>query len=595
MTGGLRLAARPAAPGPRGGPRVSEIGDRAPAPGDKEPEHRYGSAEELAEDLRRHLERLPVVARPPTLAYRTARFLRRQWLGAAAAALILVSLLGGIVATAHQAQIARQRGLTAERTLGFLVELYESADPDRNAAGTLTLRDVLDAGETRLAQLADEPLAQATLMDTLGETYRKLAVVDRAAPLLREAVEIRRRHLRSPHPDLATSIGHLSLLRHDQGELEEAERLLREALDLRRRHFGASHREVAASLHTVGHALFSRSRYREAAAAVEEALAMRRRLLGDRHADVATSLHLLALIHRRQGDLDRAETLFEEALAMRREVLGQEHWRVDQHPDQPRPGASRARRLRPRRGALSASLADRAQAPGRAHLGRAHPQQPGGGAVEKRRARRGRSPPPGVARHADRAPGRGPSERRRGLPQPGPVPARPGRDRRRRGAAPESLADRSPAPRRRSSQRRSGGFEPRPRGPCRRRPAAGGGAPRAGRGRPPAVLGSGPPAARDGARGAGAAARRGRRRRGGRRAAAAGEPLDPRGERSGERPDRRHPGPPRRLSRPAGAPRRGRVPAGARASGSSPSSAARTTPRPAPRSGACGRSAATER
>jgi len=44
----------------------------------KEPERRYGSAEELSEDIRRHLEGLPVTARKDGLAYRAGRLVRRN-------------------------------------------------------------------------------------------------------------------------------------------------------------------------------------------------------------------------------------------------------------------------------------------------------------------------------------------------------------------------------------------------------------------------------------------------------------------------------------------------------------------------------------
>jgi eukaryotic-like serine/threonine-protein kinase len=44
----------------------------------KEPERRYGSAEELSEDIRRHLEGLPVTARKDGLPYRASRLFRRN-------------------------------------------------------------------------------------------------------------------------------------------------------------------------------------------------------------------------------------------------------------------------------------------------------------------------------------------------------------------------------------------------------------------------------------------------------------------------------------------------------------------------------------
>src|SRR6185503_19648048 len=64
----------------------------------KEPQRRYATAEQFAEDIRRHLEGLPVRARPDTFGYRAGKFVRRHKLGVAAAALITLTLLIGIVA-----------------------------------------------------------------------------------------------------------------------------------------------------------------------------------------------------------------------------------------------------------------------------------------------------------------------------------------------------------------------------------------------------------------------------------------------------------------------------------------------------------------
>ena len=72
----------------------------------KEPERRYAGAEQLAEDLRRHLQHMPVIARADTLGYRASSFVRRHLLGVAAAGLILIVLVAGIVMTAREARIA---------------------------------------------------------------------------------------------------------------------------------------------------------------------------------------------------------------------------------------------------------------------------------------------------------------------------------------------------------------------------------------------------------------------------------------------------------------------------------------------------------
>ena len=73
----------------------------------KEPQRRYTSAEQLAEDIRRHLQRLPVIARRDTLGYRLVTFVGRNRAGVAAAALIVLALLGGISGTTWQWQEAK--------------------------------------------------------------------------------------------------------------------------------------------------------------------------------------------------------------------------------------------------------------------------------------------------------------------------------------------------------------------------------------------------------------------------------------------------------------------------------------------------------
>jgi len=67
----------------------------------KEPQRRYASAEQLSEDLRRHLEGLPVTAHRDSTRYRAGKFIRRHKTGSAAAALVIVSLAAGVLATKH--------------------------------------------------------------------------------------------------------------------------------------------------------------------------------------------------------------------------------------------------------------------------------------------------------------------------------------------------------------------------------------------------------------------------------------------------------------------------------------------------------------
>jgi TolB-like protein/Tfp pilus assembly protein PilF len=93
----------------------------------KEPQRRYASVQELSEDLGRHLGGLPVRARGDRLTYLAGKFARRHKAAAAAAALVALTLVGGIVATARQARIAERNRAPSIAVLPF-VDLSANKD-----------------------------------------------------------------------------------------------------------------------------------------------------------------------------------------------------------------------------------------------------------------------------------------------------------------------------------------------------------------------------------------------------------------------------------------------------------------------------------
>jgi WD40 repeat protein/serine/threonine protein kinase len=69
----------------------------------KERARRYASVQALAEDVRNYLEHKPLLAGPETARYRLAKFVRRRRAGIAAASLVVLTLVGGIIGTSWQA------------------------------------------------------------------------------------------------------------------------------------------------------------------------------------------------------------------------------------------------------------------------------------------------------------------------------------------------------------------------------------------------------------------------------------------------------------------------------------------------------------
>ena len=82
---------------------------------EKDPNRRYQTALAFAEDLGRHLRSEPVAARPPSLGYRCSKFVRKHRVSMAAAALVLATVVVGVVVSVYLLFEAQKARGTAER------------------------------------------------------------------------------------------------------------------------------------------------------------------------------------------------------------------------------------------------------------------------------------------------------------------------------------------------------------------------------------------------------------------------------------------------------------------------------------------------
>jgi len=149
----------------------------------KEPQRRYASVQQFSEDIRRHLAGRPVVAREDTVGYRFSKFVVRHRAGVAAAALIILSLLAGIIATVWQARVARQQRALAERRFNDVRKLannvmFKYHDAIENLPGATPVREMLvkDALEY-LDSLSHEAGNDASLQRELAAAYEKVGLV----------------------------------------------------------------------------------------------------------------------------------------------------------------------------------------------------------------------------------------------------------------------------------------------------------------------------------------------------------------------------------------------------------------------------------
>ena len=150
----------------------------------KEPARRYSSVEQFANDVTRYLEGRPIMARRSTVAYRTGKFIRRNPVGVSAAVLLVVTLIGGVVATTREARIAATERARAERRFQDVRELANSVIFELQPAieqlpGSTKARELLvRRAVTYLDRLRSEERTDRALMHEIAAAYLRLGDVE---------------------------------------------------------------------------------------------------------------------------------------------------------------------------------------------------------------------------------------------------------------------------------------------------------------------------------------------------------------------------------------------------------------------------------
>jgi eukaryotic-like serine/threonine-protein kinase len=287
----------------------------------KEPARRYGSALELDEDIRHHLEGLPVAARGAAFAYRASKFVRRHRAAVAAGVLTAASLVAGLVGVAWQARVAqverdraRLEADKAERVSAVLQQMLRAPDPSIGSR-EITVAQVLNEASRRASiELKDQPEVRGSVRAAIGNTFYSLGLYDRAAEELEEALAVARQSYGDHHLDTVHAQVSLAHVRMEQGQLDESEREYRAALvTLDALGIGEAD-DRAAAINGLGMIAARRGQTDVAVAHYREALAMRRRLHGDNAMSVAEVMNNLAVQAQGRADLAEAESLYRDVL-----------------------------------------------------------------------------------------------------------------------------------------------------------------------------------------------------------------------------------------------------------------------------------------
>jgi len=298
----------------------------------KDPDRRYGSVAELAEDLRRYLDGVPVRAHPDALGYRLSKFVGRHRVAVAMGALAVAALVAGVVDLGIQTnRLSAERDRTrleaerAEAATGFLLDLFDLAG-ESGGRDTLTIGVLLARGEERLdARIGDHPLIHSDLLSALATANDRVGLDHVALRLLERKAEELQEHYGREHLETLRAVVDVGIRRTAARHWTQAEEVLDNArsiyaaLPVRVAESDSARASLAQALQLLSTVYRETGRVDEALETVEAAIVTRSLVSArDNEEAMMEDLASLAYVLRGQGRFHDADALYEQAITIGR-------------------------------------------------------------------------------------------------------------------------------------------------------------------------------------------------------------------------------------------------------------------------------------
>jgi len=301
----------------------------------KEPQHRYGSVEQFAADVRRYLTREPVTARQGNWLYYSQRFVRRHAFGVSVtAAFVLFVMAFAVVMSVQRQRIAQERDRAtqqnerAEKVKDFMLRVFTASDPFVSNGKERTAGQLLDEAASRIqVELDQQPEVRAQLLEAIGRAYRRQGLPGQAIPFLQDAINTRNR-IGLPRDAAAGRLQtELAIALRDAERFDESDRAFQEAL-ASLNSSGGTPKERAQLLVDLGRLEQLRGRLDTAEKYLTEGLVLMKEVEGPRSTEVASILTDISNARSWRDDLDGAEKAASEAVNIYRNASNS-----PMHPD----------------------------------------------------------------------------------------------------------------------------------------------------------------------------------------------------------------------------------------------------------------------
>lgn len=307
---------------------------------EKDKTRRYGSAAELAADIRRYLEDRPIAAKPASTSYQLRKFARRNKVLVTGTFAVFLTLIVGVVVSTWQAVRARRAEVraqaetaTAQAVVDFLqndllaqASANKQAGPKTKPDPDLKVRTALDRAAERIeGKFAKQPEVEAEIRQTIGQTYYDLGLYPEGRKQLEQALTLRRRVLGPDNPKTIETMLSLGLTALLQDKYAEAEEIDNRALEISRRVLGPENPVTLKCTSAVVKLYLAQHKAAQTEALAKQALEISRRVLGPEHPDTLYAAGNLAASYAGQGKYAQDAALLAPVLEISRRVLGPEH------------------------------------------------------------------------------------------------------------------------------------------------------------------------------------------------------------------------------------------------------------------------------
>jgi eukaryotic-like serine/threonine-protein kinase len=194
----------------------------------REPARRYATVGEFSADLRAWLERRPITARAPSIAYQIKMFISRQRVAVGfASAIAVVLVIAGTYSQTQRAEAAAQRA-RAEEVQIFMANILSEAEPEGvKGEAALTAKGLLDAGVARAREdYVEKPLLRGEMLAELAPIYMRIGENETGEELAKEAITLIQNNAPEDEPSLHVARSHLGAQLLSKGAREPAVTML---------------------------------------------------------------------------------------------------------------------------------------------------------------------------------------------------------------------------------------------------------------------------------------------------------------------------------------------------------------------------------